>query len=257
MLGPVLGTILAGLLPKRKAIALKNIKLCFPELSSSAQRKLLRKHFQAMAIGFFELINGWWASDKWLLKRVEIKGREYLEQAIQEKRGVILLGAHFTLIELQGRMMRLCTNFDVTYRAMKNPLFNAVMLNNRARIYQNSIHKDDAKTLLRSLKQAHIVWLAPDQRFKHKAMVEADFFGQKIATNPVTARLAKLTGARVVPVSARRLAGAKGYELEFMPPLEDFPSGDLEADTQITNQIFETMIRKAPEQYFWVHDRFK
>jgi len=113
------------------------------------------------------------------------------------------------------------------------------------------------RAILRTLKKGEIVWYAPDQDFGTERSVFAPFFGVPTATLTTTARLAKLTGAPVLPQFSRRLPGSQGYLVTILPPLENFPSGDDVVDATRVNQVIETGVKEAPGQYLWVHRRFK
>jgi KDO2-lipid IV(A) lauroyltransferase len=254
-IGALLGALAYHLIPKRKKIAAENISRCFPELSSDQQDRLVHEHFSALGMGVMEVTTSWWASDQAVAKLIRFKGIEYAEEALKQGRGVIMLCAHFTSLNLGGRGVSQRLKMDITYRHMNNPVSNAVIRRATIKHHGVSIHREDVKGLIRQLKNNRPVWFAPDQKFRGKASVKADFFGVPAPTNPAVARLAKITGAAVVPHFSKRLPDGT-YEVIFFPPLEDFPSGDLVKDTQAMNDIFEKMIRMAPEQYFWVHNRF-
>lgn len=209
-----------------------------------------------MALGFIEFGIAWWASEKSLNNRSTLHGQEYLQAAKNKGNGVILLSAHFTCLELGGRLLSCHEPFNVMYRPNENPVIEYFMQNNRIRHFEKAIRRDDIRNMVKSLKAGNLVWYASDQNFTQKNSVFADFFNVPAATNTATSRLARLSGAAVVPFFAIRKPDGKGYDLNILPALEDFPSEDPAQDAIKINQIIEAQVRKAPEQYLWVHRRF-
>jgi KDO2-lipid IV(A) lauroyltransferase len=208
-------------------------------------------------MGLVEVAMSWWSSDRALRKRVQIEGLDNLESALEHGHGVILLGAHFTTLEIGGRLLSLFQPFYIMQRDQKNLLFDTIMTRSRQRHFHKAIHRNNIKELLLSLKTNHAVWYAPDQHFGGPKKVFAPFFGIQTGSNPATSRIAKTTGARVVPFFQVRLPGLQGYKLIIQPALQDFPAGDIQQDTARINQVIEQVIRQKPEQYLWAHKRFK
>ncbi|MBE0439536.1 MAG: LpxL/LpxP family Kdo(2)-lipid IV(A) lauroyl/palmitoleoyl acyltransferase [Gammaproteobacteria bacterium] len=251
-----LAWIMSPFVGKRKKIALRNLELCFPELPEQQRQQLLDANFRTMGMMLIETALSWWASDERLQKRVKYEGLEHLEAAKQRGKGVILLTGHFTSMELGGRLIMLKTPCYVMFRELKNPLFNAVMMKNRLHHSEGIVLREDPRSMLRALKQNKVVWYAPDQDFGSKMSIFPTFFGVRAATVPATARMVKMTGATVLPFVPRRQADGR-YTITIGPALTDFPSGDDIKDAQRINDIVEQEIRKSPEQYYWVHRRFK
>ena len=256
-LGEGVGAALYPLARVRRRIAETNIRLCFPELDAPAQRRLVKDHFRAMGAALFETPFGWWASEKQLAPLGHIEGLEHLRKAQAQGKGVLLLSAHFTSLEICGRLMLRHQALSAMYRPNQNPVVEYFFRRNREKHCTRAIRRDQAKDVIRTLRQGEVVWYAPDQAFKTRASVVVPFFGHPAATNPATSRLAKITGAPVVPFFGYRLPGSQGYRLVIHPPLEDFPGDTPEADATRINQVIESAIREAPEQYFWTHRRFK
>ncbi len=256
-LGNILGRILYHASPARRHIATVNLDLCFPELSATERAILLRRHFSSLGMSAVETAMSWWTPDKKLRRLARIEGLEYLEQAKKTGKGVILLSAHFTTLEIGARMLIMRTLFHGMYREHKNPLFEAVMRRARERYCDQAIPRGDVRAFLDSLKMGLPVWYAPDQNYGREHSIFVPFFGVPAATITSTARLARISGAPVVPFFQHRLPGAQGYALTLLPALDNFPSGDVEADTLRINQLIEQQIRRAPEQYLWAHRRFK
>ena len=256
-LGRVIGAIGYRLLPQRRHIARVNLELCFPELDDAARERLLHAHFASLGIGLIEAGLCWWGDERVLSQRVEADGLYHLANARRDGAPVILLSAHFTTLEIGGRLLGLFTPFHLMYRPGRNQLIEEVVRRNRERHFERAIPRDGVKDMLRSLKEGRAVWYAPDQNYRRRNSAQVPFFGRPVPTNTATSRLAKVSGARVIPFFVRRLPGAAGYKLELEPPLDNFPTDDAFADTLRINQILERQIRVAPEQYLWIHRRFK
>lgn len=253
----LLGRLFLAVSKRRRHIAEVNLALCFPELNKHAQKQLLRKHAISMGMSIIEVALGWWASEKRLHKLVSIDGLEYLQDALSKNHGVILLSAHFTCLEVGGRLLSLYAPFHVMYRSNENPVIEHFMRKNRESHFEKAIPRDDVRGMLKSLKEGKAVWYAPDQNFGHKNSVFAPFFGVAAATNTATSRLARLSNAVVVPFFPRRKEDGSGYHLTILPPLAEFPGDDVLNDTIRINRLIEEQVRLAPDQYLWMHRRFK
>jgi len=254
-LAHVLGWVIFYLVPIRRRIVLVNLRLCFPEKTEAEIRTIARAHYDSLALGLFETCAGWWAEAP-ELPRYRIVGGEHLTQAIARQKGVVLLTAHFTTLELCARMMGEQFDIAVLYRDPNNPVVAAEMRRQRERHISLCIHFDDLKGLIRALRSGRAIWYAPDQGKRTKLTEILPFFGVPAITNTATGKLAEMTGALVVPYFACRERD-HSYTLTIMPPLENFPTADDAADAIRINQLIERHIRLAPEQYFWVHKRFK
>ncbi len=255
-LGTQLGRWARHLAYARRHVVQVNLRLCFPELDAAARARLLADHFAALGMGLVETAYAWWGGVKHLQRRAAIAGLEHLHAAHARGRGVILLSAHFTTLEIAGRLLALQAPFHVVYREHKNPLFEAVMRRARTRHFERAIKRDDIRAIRQSLKQGAAVWFAPDQNFGGPQSLYVPFFGVPAATITTTARLARLSGAAVVPFFACRCDDGR-YGLRLLPALSDFPSGDDPHDARRINRLVEQAIRACPEQYLWVHRRFK
>lgn len=256
-LGRVLGCSLYYLLPRRRRIAETNIRLCFPELDATAQAKLVRDNFAASGMAIFEMGLAWWACDARLNKLHRLENFDHFEAAFAQGKGVIMLGAHYTTLELGARLMSMHTPvFQPIYKPARNPLFQAVMKQARHRIFNDLLPNSDMRTIVRRIKDGKVIWYAPDQDFGRQSSVFAPFMGIPATTLTTTSRLAKTTGAPVIPYFSCRLPGG-GYLIRTLPPLENFPSGDDVQDATVINRVIEGLVREAPEQYLWLHMRFK
>ncbi len=242
---------------KRRRFASINLELCFPELGEEERRKLLRMHFKSLGIGVLESIWLWWASEPQLRGLAHIRGLEHLEATRAQGRGVIALSAHFTSLEMGATMLSLFVPTRFMYRPHRNPVLDRFIYERRMRWTDKSMRRDDARGMIRSLRDGKVVWYAQDQNTSRKEAVFVKFFGQTASTNSATARLAGLTGAAIVPYCTVRREDGSGYDLILEPALENFPSGDIEADTQRINDLIERWVRQYPDQYLWVHRRFR
>jgi len=254
-LAVLLGCVIYYLVPIRRKVVLVNLHLCFPEKTEPEIRALARAHYRALAIGVFETCAAWWATPQ-RLPRFKIVGGEHLERAIARGKGVILLTAHFTTLEICARMMARQFALAVLYRDPNNPVIAGQMRAQRERHTQNAVHFDDLKGLIRALRAGQAIWYAPDQGKRTSLTEILPFFGIPAITNTATSKIAAMTGAAVVPYFGRREPD-HSYTLELLPPLENFPTNDAAADSIRVNQMIEQYIRRVPEQYFWVHKRFK
>jgi KDO2-lipid IV(A) lauroyltransferase len=256
--GDWIGRLLGKVARRRRQIAAINLELCFPELSPTERAALLDAHFAALGIGLFEIAMAWWMPDEKLRNLAQVAGTEHFEQALARGKGVILLTGHFTTLDLGARFMTQQQPFHAMYRPHKNPLYESAQRRQREwRCQLPPLRHEDLRGLLRAFKRGRAVWYAPDQNHGLRNSVFVPFFGIPTCTITATSRLAELSGAAVVPYFPRRLPGAAGYEITILPALENFPSGDVLADATRINALLEQYIRRAPEQYLWVHRRFK
>jgi KDO2-lipid IV(A) lauroyltransferase len=242
-------------IPIRREVALVNLRLCFPEKSEPEIRRLARAHFSALALGVFETCAAWWAPRRRLPPH-EITGLDHLAAARAGGRGVLLLTAHFTTLEICGRLFNESQKFGCLYRDPNNPVVASMMRRRRERSMSVAVHFDDLRGLIRALKAGEIIWYAPDQARRLKLSAILPFFGVPAVTSTATSRIAALTGAAVVPYFGHRRPDGS-YLLTILPALENFPTADVEADALRINRLVEKSVRLAPEQYFWVHKRFK
>ncbi|WP_303902559.1 LpxL/LpxP family Kdo(2)-lipid IV(A) lauroyl/palmitoleoyl acyltransferase [Thiohalomonas denitrificans] len=256
-LGAGLGALLYRLLPSRRRIARTNLELAFPELDGAERERLVQRVFRSGGISIFESGLSWWGDRKRLEPLGHMEGLEHLEAAMARGNGVILLSAHITCLEIGGRLLSFHQPFQVMYKRQRNPLFEAVLKRSRERHYRRAIQRHDVRGMIRGLKEHRACWYAPDQDFGRKNAVFVPFFGVPTATVTATSRFAAITGAAVVPFFPFRREDGSGYDLTLLPALDDFPSGDDQADTARISQLIEQQVRKAPDQYLWLHRRFR
>ena len=260
--GRALGRLLYRLAGKRRRIAAINLKVCFPELDDAGREALLRQNFDHLGMEVIETAVSWWGSTRQIRSLGFVTGMEHLQVALDEGKGVILLTGHMTSLDIGGQILaeklsHTAHPIYAMYKRSRNPLIEALMLRGRLRYAGAVFKRQDLRTMLRGLAGNHPVWYAPDQDFGLKQGVFADFFGIPTATLTATAKFAARSGARVVPYYPIRLPGNQGFEVRILPALENFPQGVDEADARRTNAILESIVREYPEQYMWVHRRFK
>ena len=257
-LGRLLGWLLYLIPSERRAIALRNLELCFPELSDRQRRRLARANFVSLGIALFETGMAWWWPRWRFMRLIEVVGLENVEAL--KGQGIMLLGAHFTTLEVGGAAIAGTLSMDGMYRAHKNPVLDFVQARGRtSKSLGNTVvfERKDVRGTMKALKAGRILWYGPDQDYGLRQGLFAPFFGQQAATVYATARFAEKTGAAVVPFSHVRKPWGKGYQLKLHPPLKEFPSGDDLKDATRVNAVLEQMIRTAPDQYLWAHKRFK
>lgn len=253
-LGKRFGLLMFYLLPKRRQICCINLELAFPERTPEERFHLNREHFISLGRGLLETALSWWGSDRKLASQTRIEGLEHLQTAMQQG-SVVLLSAHFTSLELGGRLLAQHIPLHVIYRPHQNPLIEWRVARLRSKRYGKAIPRDNIRDMIRSLQQGQVVWYAQDQNFGHKNSVFAPFFGVEAATNTATSRISKLGKAQVVPFFTLRTD--TGYLLRFLPALENFPGAAILDDTTLINHIIEQQVREFPAQYLWTHRRYK
>lgn len=256
MLGRGLGRLLRYLPLRFVRIARRNMELCLPELSAQQREQLLTRHFASLGMGLFETGLSWWGAPQRGRTLTDIVGMENLQAALARGKGAILLCAHFTTIEMSGWALATRMPLNIMYRPTRNEVMERFLSRNRARRVRRAIRRDDIRAVIVALKANEAVWYAPDQSYRNKGAQLVPFFGIPCATNVATSRLAKMTGAAVLPYLPERLPGG-GYRMHILPAFTDFPSDDAVADTLRYHALVEAHIRKVPEQYFWIHRRFK
>ena len=256
--GRLLGRILYRVSPDRREIARVNLRLCFPQMPDHERERLLRANFESLGIAVCETAMAFFWSDRRLAPLSQIEGLEYLQQALARGKGVILLTCHMTHLEVSGHLLALHQTISLMYREHKNPLMDQAIRESRAARAHDTVERNDVRTMIRELRRGHAVWYAPDQNYGGTTQVVfVPFFGVPALTVTTTARLAQMTGAMVVPFFPVRLHDGSGYRIRLFPALGDFPTGDEVSDTLRINQMVEQAILEAPEQYLWVHRRFK
>ena len=258
MLGNGLGLLLYYAAGKRRQIGAINIGLCFPDRTMQERRRLLRRHFQVTTRAAIEHGLLWWSGAERIERLVRMEGLEHFQAAYGKP--LVLLAPHFIGLDMGG--IRISTEYHPLvsmYSRLKNPIFDRLMLHARTRFGQSVLisRHEGVRPLIREMKSGLPLYYLPDQDFGAKDAVFAPFFGVPAATVNALPRLAKVAQAAVIPAITRQLPGGRGYVVKFYPPWDNFPSDDLTADVTRMNAFIEARVREMPEQYFWLHKRFK
>ncbi len=257
LMGRMFGYLMLMFARRRRHITETNIRLCFPELNDDEQQRLVKATLLDNAVGLFETCVAWFNHRSITDDMIEVVGGQHLFDAVAKGKGVILVGGHYTTLDLGGVLMAKVKKVGVMYRANKNPLFDLVMRNSRAKFCEAVIERSDMRSVIRFLKKGGVMWYAPDQDYGRGQSVFAPFFGIQAATITALPRLVKINNSAVLMLGHHRKPDGKGYIVTISAPLEDYPSGDDEADAAVINDELEKLIRLYPEQYMWLHRRFK
>ena len=258
-LGSSFGWLLRQLKRREVAIARRNLEICFPEQAAAGREALLRRHFRSVGLSIVEMGIGWFTPIEKLRHRVSVRGIEHLRFALARGRGALLVTAHFTPIEVGVGILE---DFPFTvsslYRPQRNAMMDCLILRGRSRFASTQIPRDNVRMLIRLLRANEAVLYMPDQTYLGNQSALIPFFGEPAMTNIATSKIAKISGASVLPYWFRRKPGdERCYEVEIGAPLDDFPTGDAMADTRRLVAMLEARIRETPEQYLWVYKKFK
>ncbi|MDP7153340.1 MAG: lysophospholipid acyltransferase family protein [Gammaproteobacteria bacterium] len=257
-LGALLGRVLFVVAPKRRRIAEINLRICFPELDEPALRALVHAHGASLGFSVFEIGLALWADLTQIEKLVTLKGIDHVKTPLSKGQGVVILSGHFPALELVGRIVgENLPCVAAMYRPLKNPLVNQLLRRARAKSVAPLISKNGIRQMIRLLRKGTSVWYASDQSYHRDNAELVPFFSEPAMTNPSLTGIARMSKASVVPFYQYRLADGSGYEGVFLPALENFPSNDPAADAERVNTMIAEWARKVPEQYYWVHRRFK
>ncbi len=256
-LGKWLGLFMLKVATSRRNIATRNLELCFPELDDAQRQKLLRENFISTGRGLTE--TAWiWNNDSQRLNEVsQIHGLENLKRAQESGSGILLLCFHLTSLEIGGTSLAHHVPIAAMYRQNRNPDFEKAMTIGRERHVTRMIEREDVRSMLKALKSGEIVWYGADQDYGAKHSVFADFFGIKAATINATSRFTKMTKARLVPMTHYRDLKSNTIHVQIHPEIEGFAEFDELQAAQAVNQFLENYLREHPEDYMWLHRRFK
>ncbi|MCR4305082.1 MAG: lipid A biosynthesis acyltransferase [Gallionella sp.] len=256
-IGNGLGYLLYLLAAERRRIGDINLKLCFPGISDEARRKLLRDHFKMFSRGLIERSILWWSSAARIRSLIRVEGVEHFE-AIMGK-PAILLTPHFVGMDAGGQWVAQHTDTVCMYANQKSRYLTGLLLQKRIRFGKQRQYsrQQGLRPILKGMREGMPFIYPPDQDQGVKDGAFIPFFGVPAATMTSVPRIAQTTGAKVVPCITRLLPGGEGYMLTFYPAWENYPSGDDIADTRRMNEFIEQRVLEMPEQYFWLHKRFK
>ncbi|MEI6719390.1 MAG: lipid A biosynthesis acyltransferase [Betaproteobacteria bacterium] len=255
--GNLAGTVAFWLIPERRRVTRINLAKCFPQMPAAERERLARAHFRAFMRSFVEHALLWWASRDRIMRLVRLEGLEHLRAAAGHP--VVLVAPHF--VGLDAAYTRLGCEIEIAglYAHQKNPVYDRLLLRGRTRfgLSQAIPRQDGVRAVIASIRSGRPFYYAPDLDFGRKDAVFVPFFGVTAATITGVSRLAKLTRAKVLPCVARMLPGGGGYVVTILPAWENFPTDDFTADTRRVNAFIEEQAQSMPEQYYWVHKRFK
>lgn len=256
--GRKLGKAVFSLLKSRRKVAERNLQLCFPEKSAAERQQLLAENAEHTGCAAIETVIGWWWPD-WRFRRIAtFTGYEHIAAELAKGKGVLLLAPHMLHLEAAGRVFGLTHPSVGFYRPHNNALMEFFMYRGRSRSNKYMIGKKDVKGLVKALDQGEVCFYLPDQDYGPKRAVFAPFFAvPDAATTTGTLLFANAANCSVVPIYTRSLPNNGGYQIEALPALQHFPSGDDLADATRVNQWVEQAVNQVPGQYMWLHRRFK
>lgn len=257
-LGKWLGRTSMRFLKRRVSITQRNLELCFPEMDEAEREHKVQANFESLGMGLFETGMAWFWSDRRVKRWFDVSGLNHLKQAQQDGRGALMIGVHMMSLELGGRAMGLCQPMMATYRPHNNKAMEWVQTKGRLRSNKEMLDRKNLRGMVRALKQGEAVWLAPDQDYGRSGSVFAPLFAVKeVATTSAPYMLARLAKPALVPVVLVRRENSSGYDLLIQPELKDYPLDDEIAAATYMNKVVEQEIMRAPDQYMWLHRRFK
>jgi len=256
-LGNALGLLFHALATERRQVATVNLRLCFPKMSDVQRARIVRDHFKVFGRSLVERSILWWSSAERIRDLIRVEGIENFE-AVKDQ-PAILLTPHFVGMDAGGQWIAQQTDTVCMYANQKNRYLTELLLKKRSRFRNQHLYsrQQGLRPILKGMR-ANMPFIYPpdqDQGVRDGAFIP--FFGVPAATMTSVPRIAKMTGAKVVPSITRMLPNGKGYVLTFYPAWENYPTGDDIADTRYMNEFIEQRIREMPEQYFWLHKRFK
>lgn len=255
--GRMLGRLVYVLSGSRRKTVDINLRACFPEKSEQERERIKRASYQNIGISVVEMAMCWWWPERRLQPLVELVGKEHLDAVLNAGRGAILLSGHYTSLEIGGRLLAMHLPFQAMYRTQRNALFDSYLFTRRSSYLAGVVSRKDTRKLIQGIRKGIPTWYAPDQDFRRERNVFAPFLGVPAATITAGSRLAQTTGAAMLPYYPERKSDGSGYILRIGPPLENFPSGDDVEDATAINRSIGDFVRQHPENYMWIHPRFK
>ena len=256
--GQLMGLLFFTLSSDRRRVVAKNLELCFPNLSSRERANLRLNHFMSLGRAISDCSIAWWSKASSIKKLAQIEGKEILDKALSEG-PVIVLAPHFVGLEILGIRLSIEEHAQTMYSKQKDPVLDNFLRSRRTRFRDTKLisRQDGIKSVIRALKARLPLFFLPDMDFGPKDASFVPFFGVNAATIDAVPRLAALTKAKVVPVTIRQFGPNEPYKIKFFPSWKNYPSANLLADTKTMNEFIEDQTLSMPEQYYWVHKRFK
>ncbi|WP_413530527.1 kdo(2)-lipid IV(A) palmitoleoyltransferase [Rahnella inusitata] len=257
-LGVWLGRTSMRFLKRRVSITRRNLQLCFPDLTPEQIEARIVSNFESLGMGLLETGMAWFWSDARVKRWFDVSGLHNLKKAQENNQGVLVIGVHFMSLELGGRAMGLCQPMMAMYRPHNNKAMEFVQTWGRMRSNKAMLDRKDLRGMVHALKKGEAVWFAPDQDYGPRGSVFAPLFAvNEAATTSGTYMLARLAKPALITVVLVRKPAGKGYDLVIQPALQDYPIDDEMAAAAYMNRVIETEIMRAPDQYLWLHRRFK
>jgi len=260
-IGSATGSLLFWLIPDRREVTRVNLAKCFPAMEATQREALARAHFRAIGRAFFDHALLWWAPRARIERLVRIEGLAQLQAAMGTPGDtpVILLVPHFVGLDAGAIRLACEANCTAMYARQKDAVFDERLHRGRKRFGDQCIYsrQDGIRPVLARMREGRPLYYLPDQDYGPRDAIFVPFFGVPAATIPGLSRIARVAGARVLPCVTRMLPAGAGYELRIEAPWDNFPTDDLFADTLRMNAYIEQCIADMPEQYNWMHRRFK
>ena len=258
--GEVFGLLLYVFALPRRRVVMTNLRLCFPDQSVAERRMLARRHFRGVGRSLLERGLVWWGSRERLERIVRIEGVERVRALQAAGKPVILLAPHFVGLDMGGTRVTMAFDIVSIYaKQKKNPVLDRWLYHGRSRFGDQLLlsRQEGVRGTVKAMKSGRPFYYLPDMDYGRRDAIFVPFFGVQAATITGLSRLARVAGAAVLPCVTRMLPGGQGYVVEIGEAWGDFPTADVEADTRRMNAWIESMVRTMPEQYYWVHRRFK
>lgn len=225
------------------------MRLCFPELSVQQREQLAYEVFLNNGIGLIETGWAWWRDPQDFWPKLEVEGKDHLDSALAKGKGVLLVGGHYSALDLGGLLFaKIAPRFSATYRPHNFQQLEDELLQGRGR-FMDLIDRNNVRGIFKALDKNQVVWFAPDQDLGRDRSVFAPFFGVPAATNAGLRKMAT-RGAEPVAISFHRLDHGH-YRIRLLPWSADPAKQTDEEFAATMNQLLESEIRKEPSQYMW------
>jgi KDO2-lipid IV(A) lauroyltransferase len=261
VLGNVTGAAAYWLIPERRHVTRINLEKCFPQMNSKAREALARAHFRAFCRSFVDRALLWWSPRARIERLVRVDGLEHLRAAMGTPGGapVILFAPHFVGLDAGLTRLTCVANLVVMYANQKDPQFGELLRRGRSRFGDQRLvsRQEGIRATLAEMRAGRPFYYLPDQDYGPRDTLFVPFFGVPAATVSGLSRIAQVAGARVLPCVTQLLPGAQGYVVRIEAPWDNFPTRDAAADARRMNEYIEGRVLEMPEQYFWLHKRFK
>ena len=257
-LGNALGTLLFWLIPERRHVTRVNLAKCFPTMDPAARERLARAHFRAFTRSFVERGLLWWAPRARIERLIRLEGVEHLK-ALGDTPAILFV-PHFVGLDAGGTRVTAERDIVAMFARQKDPLFTRLLRHGRTRFGRQRMvsRQEGVRAAIQAMRrELRPFYYLPDMDHGPRNAIFVPFFGVPAATVPGLSRIARLAGAKVLPCVTRMLPGGQGYVARIEAPWQDFPTDDVEADTRRMNAYIERVALEMPEQYLWMHKRFK